>query len=283
MKIKREINGQLMEFELTKEELKEAHQEILASQEESLSDMFIFGDELCVQDEKTECVDGYLWATDKLVSKLQEQQGPDWKVDDVDNINFYPIYNLRENTIKVEGTYWYYPNESSTEKQAQFQLELTPEESFALINSMNLYCVQRYAMDCFDFVNIERLDHNLPILEDTIVLSNEIYSNVYEQAWLMFEDGDISSAELDRVDVCIRPITQRYLQECNKWEERNQDAIPLSIELEYMHNAISDALKHLQPKNIVSEKKLSLSEQIQAAADKVAVNSNHDLSKGVER
>lgn len=140
----------------------------IATKGDKFTNYFVFDDELCVQDEKYECVDGYLWATDPLVKKLQKQQGPDWSPDDVDNINFYSIYNLKDQTIEVLGTYWHYPPEQNpfNEKQEQFVLELTPEESNELIATMDYYCCARYGMDCLEFVNTERLDHNLAILSN---------------------------------------------------------------------------------------------------------------------
>ncbi len=65
------------------------------------------------------------------------------------------------------------------------------------------------------------------------------HSFVKEQAFLLFEAGDIAYSDLVCVDACIGPITRKYLHDCDAWEAENETDIPLSAEISCIHSAIS--------------------------------------------
>ena len=126
---------------------------------------FIIDDVLMVQDENLECIDAYVWATDNLVDKLEEQESPE-RFSNADNINFYAIYNLRTKELTMEGTYWTFSD--GKEVQAQFDLPLTSEEKTELITEIEKYCQKRYGISCLELVNEVREDAGLPVITNSL-------------------------------------------------------------------------------------------------------------------
>lgn len=252
----------------------------------NFSDMFVFEyPDLFIHGRENECLIGTLSETLPLINKRKEQFAPEWKDKNISDFRFFPIYNVKTGTIELNVNFWhcyYDSNEQYVEKECNAPLKLTSEESFALMNIMNNHCHQHYGKNCFELVNDYRLSSNRPLIEVSMDES-EMFSTIKEQAYLMFEDGDISSSELTYVDACIFPITNKYLNDCAIWEDVNHKFIPLSVEFEIMHNAISDALSTMQVKNSENEKKPSLTDQIQVAAGKAPKSLHNDISKGVER
>ena len=114
------------------------------------TDDYVFDDELLVSDEKCECVNGYLLAMKGLVDRLVEQEGV--PSDEMDNINFYADYNMKENTIAVDGTYWVFEKDNE-EVQKDFKLSLNEEEKVFLKLKMERYCQSRNDQSCMEFLN----------------------------------------------------------------------------------------------------------------------------------
>ena len=74
---------------------------------------FVYDDELLFS---VEGVEGYVWATDDLVYRLKEavafatEKTHFEDLEPMDNINFYPAYNVVNNTVSLKATYWYIDN-----------------------------------------------------------------------------------------------------------------------------------------------------------------------------
>lgn len=130
------------------------------------AEKFIFDDDLQVIDDACSLVDGYLWATEPLVTRLKDQLNltPEQK-DSMDNINFYALYDLTTKEIRVDGTY-YMPGseEGSPEVQHEFTLDLSPDERKDLISKMEAYCQKENGSDLETFVNSIRQSEGLPPL-----------------------------------------------------------------------------------------------------------------------
>ena len=129
-------------------------------------DMFIFDDDLQVIDDACSLVDGYLWATEPLVTRLKDQLNlTSEQKDSMDNINFYALYAPTTKEIRVDGTY-YLPGseEGSPEVQHEFTLDLSPDERKVLISKMESYCQKVAGCDLEEFVNGIRQQEGLPPL-----------------------------------------------------------------------------------------------------------------------
>lgn len=133
----------------------------------SLTDCFIFDDELYfAQDDACETVDGYLIAHDTLVQRMLNEirlkHTPD-ELGTIENINFYPIYNLFNHSIRLEGTYWYLKD--GKEDQVAFLLPLSYEEQNTLMHTMEAYCVLHHSSNCTAMLNAIRTEDGLqPLL-----------------------------------------------------------------------------------------------------------------------
>ena len=126
---------------------------------------FVFDEELCVQDEHCECVDGYLWATDSLVNRARAEARETFPLKahlTMDHFNFYPVYNLNEGMIRIICTFDY-----SDEKNMHdfMDLKLSESEQQDLIRAMDLYCEQKEHCCCLSFVNQARVHEGLPPIE----------------------------------------------------------------------------------------------------------------------
>lgn len=130
------------------------------------AEKFIFDDDLQVIDDACSLVDGYLWATEPLVTRLKDQLNltPEQK-DSMDNINFYALYDPTTKEIRVDGTY-YLPGseEGSPEVQHEFTLDLSSDERKVLISKMEAYCQKENGADLETFVNNIRQSEGLPPL-----------------------------------------------------------------------------------------------------------------------
>ena len=138
---------------------------------------FIFDDELCVQDEHCECIDGYLWATNSLVAYAKsflELEHSQAQLDSIHNISFYPIYNLKSGKAEIEISYDYY--DGAEEKNGYIPLKMTGEKLTSLVSHMELYCQQRNHQSCLDFVNEARTHEGLPALDPIPVSLEETIS-----------------------------------------------------------------------------------------------------------
>ena len=130
---------------------------------------FIFDDELCVQDDHCECVDGYLWATDSLVawaeSFLKLDLTPE-QLESIENINFFPIFNLKTGSAEIEVTYDYRDKEEDAiSKQGNITLKMTGEKLESLVSSMEDYCQKYNHQSCLEFVNEARTHEGLIALD----------------------------------------------------------------------------------------------------------------------
>ena len=135
-----------------------------------LNGLFVFGDELCVQDKKHECIDGYLLATDGLVSRLREALTPALPEEarsTLENINFYSLYHVVSGQLELLGTYWCFEEDGGLvlEKHGSVELPLNDRERKALLDSMEAYCQENYHMSCFGFLNDARREVGLPELQ----------------------------------------------------------------------------------------------------------------------
>lgn len=123
---------------------------------------FVYDDELLFS---VEGVEGYVWATDDLVYRLKEavafatEKTHFEDLEPMDNINFYPAYNVVNNTVSLKATYWYIDNGS--EKQNSIEIPLFAAEKMKLILTMEDYCNKLHGKTCRDCVNEGRREENL--------------------------------------------------------------------------------------------------------------------------
>lgn len=110
-------------------------------------DSFVFDDEICVNDENLEVIDGYLWATEPLIDRLKEQLyhlvNKDY-INALDNPNFYALYQPHSGEIKITGTCYTPPLKT----QWNLDIPLTADERSTLCNKMNEYCEAEYGLNC---------------------------------------------------------------------------------------------------------------------------------------
>ena len=127
------------------------------------AEKFIFDDDLQVNDDACSLVDGYLWATESLVTRLKDQLNlTSEQKDSMDNINFYAIYDPTAKGIKVDGTYYLLSDAPGTpEQQHEFTLDLSSDERKDLISKMEAYCQKENGTDLEAFVNDIRKSEGL--------------------------------------------------------------------------------------------------------------------------
>lgn len=127
-------------------------------------DRFILDDEVQIcQDELNEMIDVYIWAADYLVDRLSLQEfGMLLSKDEemIDNINFYGLYNVKDNSVEINGTYYTYENEEEVQKE--FELTLFNSEKVQLIEAIAEYCQKNYHKTPLELVNKARMEENLP-------------------------------------------------------------------------------------------------------------------------
>ena len=143
--------------------------------EVSLVGSFMFADALYfMHDEPCEPADGYLIASDALVSRMEQtvkdKHTPD-ELETFDNINFYPIYNLAKRKIQIEGTYWYW--DGNEETQGAFLLPLSAAEQEDLIQAMEAYCIKEDSRNCVDMLNTFRMEDGLKPLAPSIPIPSQ--------------------------------------------------------------------------------------------------------------
>ncbi len=138
----------------------------------SLIGGFVFDDELCfAQDAAQETVDGYLMATDVLVSRMlyevQKTHTAD-ELETLENINFYPVYNLVTNRIHIDGTYWYW--RAGEEEHGSFMLPLSEEETADLTQAFEGYCIKQNGKSCKAMLNAFRAEDGLPSVDALVAM-----------------------------------------------------------------------------------------------------------------
>lgn len=139
------------------------------SMNNTLQSDYIFDEELCVEDEAHECIDGYLWATDSLVSKMKEQirdQHTKDEISSLENINFYGVFNMANGSVELVSTYLYSKEVDGAFKETHgaCQLPVSDREAEVLKEVLETYCTERYHMTPLGFVNEARSHEGLPAL-----------------------------------------------------------------------------------------------------------------------
>lgn len=137
---------------------------------------FVFDDEIEISDD-SQALEGYVWATDFLVDRLKAQEPPLEEDQFMENINFYPVYNMNSGMVSLEGHY--YLEDAHYAKGRSFVLPLTPEETNRLEEAFEAYCLKREGKSCLEFVNESRRDNQLSELtgkNNYVSLSEQIQS-----------------------------------------------------------------------------------------------------------
>lgn len=143
--------------------------ELVDSKEYRKIPQYIFDDELCVQDPKLEVVDGYIWATNDLINKVNDLVSKDLSpviTETLNNFNFYVLYEPGSDDpapIKLSCTYWYEDNDQ--ENEGVHDIPLTPSEKKQLMADMEAYCEARYNTNCLSFLNDIRESEGLSPME----------------------------------------------------------------------------------------------------------------------
>lgn len=104
---------------------------------------FVFDDELMINDD-FESINGYLWAMDYLVDKLPGTE-------DMENINFYADFDVRNGEIALTATY--YTPTVEGEVQREVAVPLSTAEQAELIGALEGYCQKKYRRSCREFID----------------------------------------------------------------------------------------------------------------------------------
>lgn len=150
---------------------------------------FIFDDELCVEDKNCECIDGYLWATGALVSRLKEQiktEAPEIDPSSLDNPNFFFVYDITTGFGHIEGSFDFTDASGNNASRSFEKLALTSDELRQVKTAMEEFCHEKYSMSCVAFVNEARSHAGLPSL------------SVSFSADAPAQDSDISRSRLQK-------------------------------------------------------------------------------------
>lgn len=111
-------------------------------------------------------------------------------------------------------------------------------------------------------------DHLIPGRDENVGYLSEMASFVLSQANLLLEDKDLTKEDLLHVESNLKDVTKEYLLRCDVWEEENRRELPLSKELEILHQSIFDAVEE------VKQAKKSVDDLIKTAAERVAFAQN---------
>lgn len=132
-------------------------------------DIFIFDEDLCVDSEDNyTCIHGYLMATTALVARARDAvRGvlPQSAIDSIENINFYPAYEVAPGSIEIMSAFDYYDAASGKEAFHRVGIPLAEEERCALMYLMEQYCLEQNGTNCLDILNEVRAENHLPALE----------------------------------------------------------------------------------------------------------------------
>ena len=110
---------------------------------------FVFDEEITVSDDFS-TLEGYVWAMSSLVERLKAQEPPLKENQFMENINFYPVYNLNNGKVSLEGHYYLEDTHYATGKG--FILPLTPDESNRLREGFEAYCLKKEGRSCLSFL-----------------------------------------------------------------------------------------------------------------------------------
>lgn len=139
---------------------------------------FVFDNEIIVSDDRRH-LEGYVWATDFLVSRLKKelQNGLSYvELSSMENINFYPVYDVSDRTIQLHGHFYYWPNDNEIGKE--FRLPLDDEDARRLIDNFEAYCQEQEGKSCLEFVNLIRSEDGLSPLTQNKAISTDIVSKI---------------------------------------------------------------------------------------------------------
>lgn len=115
---------------------------------------FLFADEITASDDLS-ALEGYVWAMASLVNRLKAQEPPLTEEQSMENINFYPVYNLNTGRVSLEGHYYLEDTHETVGKG--FSLPLTPDESNRLREAFEEYCLKTEGKSCLSFLrDLER-------------------------------------------------------------------------------------------------------------------------------
>lgn len=150
--------------------------------------LFVFEEELCVSDDSWNSIDGYLCATDSLVSRVRDQlkdRLSQAELDSMENINFYPDYNVRMDTIELEA-HFYYTNNRGKETAHGLHIPLSENEAASLKAIMEEYCQATNKMSCKAFVEeVKTRDAHQEVLD---ALKNGLKNTLQDGEYGQFID-----------------------------------------------------------------------------------------------
>lgn len=136
---------------------------------------YVFENEIILSDQGTH-LEGYVWATDFLVSlaKTQMQNTLSAKeLRSMENINFYPVYDVLNHNIQLCGHFYYQSNNAEIGKA--FELYLNSNDKSQLLSAFEAYCQKQEGLSCIEFINKSRREDGLNPLVQTC-LSDQILS-----------------------------------------------------------------------------------------------------------
>jgi len=135
-----------------------AYTELSDRQKPLSEDIFVFDDELCVDDSTHTKIDGYLCSTFTLVKRLlnaAKDLHTEAELSSIDNINFYAVNDLQTDEIHIDSTY-YYLDKNGEEIQGSIALSITAPEQTQLRKQMEVYCHDKYNMSTISLINEDR-------------------------------------------------------------------------------------------------------------------------------
>lgn len=109
------------------------------------------------EDAQQRTINCYLWAVKDLVNRLKVQEAKHFPGEDLsmmDNINFYGIYDLLNDNVSLQGSYYFGDN-----NYRSFSLPLTDQEKKDLVYNMELYCTwKNEGKSCLKMLNEVRAE-----------------------------------------------------------------------------------------------------------------------------
>ena len=127
----------------------EVTQEIMSQSEWLMMNdlMYVLDDELQIDDKDNSIINGYVFATRGLVKKLAKENNLEKLLnnEEIENINFYVLYNTKNDEVKLSSSYWH------GDKNVVCELTLEEWEKNKLKNKMEEWCNKKYGMTCLDF------------------------------------------------------------------------------------------------------------------------------------
>ena len=165
---------------------------------------FIPDDEIMVaQDEKEETVEVYLWATDYLVQRAKLQESEKLKFidsEDMYDLNFYGLFNVKENEIQIGGTYYYVVN--GKEVQESFKLPLYDSEKDTLKEIVDAYCKKCTDKSALELVNEVRTEDNLSLINPFEKQTEIIFASIDTEKLKNYLEHDMIM-EFDSAKECM--------------------------------------------------------------------------------